>query len=76
MLVISRKAGESFIIGDNIEVTVFETSGDKVKLGISAPRDIKVIRSELRETETINREAACSNVDTGALRRAIFEKKP
>ena len=55
MLVISRKAGESFLIGDNIEVTIFETSGDKVKLGISAPKDIRVIRRELKETESINR---------------------
>jgi len=76
MLVISRKAGESFLIGDNIEVTIFETSGDKVKLGISAPKDIRVIRRELKETESINREAAGSNVDTGALCMALFEKKP
>lgn len=75
MLVISRKAGESFLIGDNIEITIFETSGDKVKLGISAPKDIRVIRKELRETESINREAASSTVDIGALDRALFEKK-
>ena len=41
MLVISRKPGESFLIGEDIEITVFEVSGDKVKLGISAPRDIR-----------------------------------
>lgn len=75
MLVISRKSGESFLIGDNIEITIFEASGDKVKLGISAPKDIRVIRKELKETESINREAASSTVDIGALGRALFEKK-
>ncbi|HWP79525.1 MAG TPA: carbon storage regulator [Candidatus Acidoferrum sp.] len=74
MLVISRKPGESFFIGENIEVVVLETMGDKVKLGISAPRDIRVIRRELKDTESINREAAGSHADTGALSRALFEK--
>ncbi len=47
MLVVSRKANESFVIGDNIVVTVLKIVGGKVSLGIEAPRDVDVRRSEL-----------------------------
>lgn len=58
MLVLSRKAFESIIIGDNIEVTVTEISGDKVKIGINAPKDIKIVRSEIRKIEETNKTAS------------------
>ena len=56
MLVLSRKKNESVVINDNIVVTVLEIRGDKVRLGIEAPRDIPVHRREvfdaiLREQE-------------------------
>ncbi|MDD4565437.1 MAG: carbon storage regulator CsrA [Eubacteriales bacterium] len=54
MLVISRKAGESLIIGDQIKVTVISISGDKVTVGIDAPKDIRVAREELLETIEAN----------------------
>lgn len=47
MLILSRKANESIMIGDSIEVTVLATEGNSVKLGIKAPADIKVLRREL-----------------------------
>lgn len=47
MLVLSRKKNESIIIDDNIEITVVEVRGDKVRLGIEAPRDIPIHRSEI-----------------------------
>ena len=47
MLVLSRKPGESIRIADNIEITVIDIGGGRVKLGISAPRDVHIIRSEL-----------------------------
>jgi len=47
MLVLSRKKGESLVIGDNIAVTVIEIRGDKVRLGIEAPRDVTVHREEV-----------------------------
>ncbi len=47
MLVISRKVNESLVIGDGIEVTVVEIRGDKVRLGIVAPRDVSVHRAEV-----------------------------
>ena len=44
MLVLARKVGESIIIGDNIEITVIETKGDQIKLGIQAPKDLDIHR--------------------------------
>jgi len=47
MLVLSRKIEESIIIDSNITVTVLDVRGDKVKLGISAPKDVTVNREEV-----------------------------
>jgi carbon storage regulator len=49
MLVLSRKKNESIIIDENIVITVVEVRGDKVRLGIQAPRDIPIHRSEVHE---------------------------
>lgn len=58
MLVISRKPGESILIGDNIKITILNTGSDKVTLGIEAPKEITVIRDELLETIEANRASA------------------
>ena len=47
MLVLSRKKNESIVIDDNIVITVVEVRGDKVRLGIQAPKEIPVHRSEV-----------------------------
>jgi|TARA_R110000751_G_scaffold86636_6_gene172358 carbon storage regulator len=47
MLVLSRKPGESITIDENIVITVVEIRGDKVRLGIEAPKEIKVHRQEI-----------------------------
>lgn len=47
MLVLTRKSNESIMIGDDIEVSVLAVSGDKVRLGIAAPRSIPVFRREV-----------------------------
>ena len=47
MLVLTRKEGEAVIIGDDIAVTITRIRGDKVRIGIEAPTDIKVRRAEL-----------------------------
>ncbi|WP_422926941.1 carbon storage regulator CsrA [Singulisphaera sp. PoT] len=49
MLVLSRKKNESIIINDNITVTIIEIRGDKVRLGIEAPKDVTVHRREVYE---------------------------
>jgi carbon storage regulator len=49
MLVLSRKPGQSIIIGDNIKITLIEIQGEQVKLGIEAPKSIVVYRMEVYE---------------------------
>lgn len=59
MLVLSRQRDESIIIGDNVVITVVDVRGDKVKLGIEAPREIPVHRREVYEAiQRENRQAA------------------
>lgn len=47
MLVLSRQKDESIMIGDDVEITIVDVRGDKVRLGITAPRDIPVHRREI-----------------------------
>ena len=49
MLVLTRRVDESISIGDHIQVTVLAVEGDRVKLGISAPREITILRQEVFE---------------------------
>jgi len=49
MLVLSRKKDEAIVIGDSIRITVVDIQGDKVRLGIEAPRELAVYRQELYE---------------------------
>jgi carbon storage regulator len=58
MLVIRRREGESFLVGDSIEIEVLEVGGHQVKLGIRAPREIPVVRKEVEITRRQNRAAA------------------
>jgi carbon storage regulator len=58
MLVLSRKPGEQLKIGNNITLTVLEIHGRTVKLGISAPRDVPVLRAELQRLLEIAKEPA------------------
>ncbi len=58
MLVLSRKKTESIMIGDHIEVKILSIEGDQVKLGIVAPKSVKVHRSEVFEAiQEQNKEA-------------------
>lgn len=49
MLVLSRKKNESIVINDQIVITIVEIRGDKVRLGIQAPKEVPVHRSEVHE---------------------------
>lgn len=58
MLILQRKRNQSILIGDEIEVTVLEIGADQVKIALTAPRDISILRKELVEAADINRESA------------------
>ena len=65
MLVLTRKSNQSIMIGDDIEISVLSIMGEKVRIGIQAPRDIPVFRKEVyleiqheRESETPGEAAA------------------
>ncbi len=59
MLVLARKINQSIILNDNIELVVLDIQGEQVKLGIKAPRDIKIYRKEIYEAiQKENIEAA------------------
>jgi carbon storage regulator len=59
MLILARKINESIMIGDQVEVSVIDIKGDQVKIGITAPRSVKVFRREVyRMIQEENRQAA------------------
>ncbi|AHC14632.1 carbon storage regulator CsrA [Salinispira pacifica] len=68
MLVLTRKINEAIMIGDDIEIAVVDIKGDQVKLGIRAPRSVKVFRHEVYEAiQDENRRAAESSGDLPSL---------
>jgi carbon storage regulator len=54
MLILTRRVGESLIIGEDIEVTVCGVNGNQIRIGINAPKDIAVDRAEIRERKIAN----------------------
>ena len=68
MLILSRRAGESVTIGNDIKVRVVSVSGNQVRLGIEAPREVRVLREEiLLAIEEENRAAANAAGSTGRI---------
>ena len=52
MLVLGRKIGEAICIGDQIKLTVQSISGNRVRVGIDAPKDVRIMRSEVTQIES------------------------
>ncbi len=71
MLVIRRKTGESIRIGADVEVEIIECAPNRVKLGIKAPREVTVMRSEVLMTGEQNRRAAGSIARLADLRSIL-----
>jgi carbon storage regulator len=70
MLVLTRKSNQSIMIGDDIEVSVLSVAGEKVRIGIQAPREIPVFRKEVYLEIQRERAAAAGEADVdGALSR-------
>lgn len=79
MLVLSRKPNQSIMIGDGIEVVVLDVKGDTVKIGLKAPRDVKVYRQEVYAEITRENARAAAVVaptaDAARLLQQALKKK-
>jgi carbon storage regulator len=73
MLVLTRRPGESIVVGDNIVVTVIEIKGGQVRIGIDAPRDVDVYREEIYEQVRQENLSAIANAD--AIRQAVQDSR-
>ena len=62
MLALSRKANESIMIGNDIEITILEVKGEQVKIGINAPKSVPVYREEVYEQIRESNKEAASDV--------------
>ncbi len=73
MLALTRKVGESIVIGNNIEVTILEVKGEQVKIGIDAPKSIGIYRKEIYlQIQEENKHAVQSHPDMDAMKK-LFE---
>ncbi|GAA0755408.1 carbon storage regulator CsrA [Clostridium sartagoforme] len=69
MLVITRKKGESILIGDDIEISISKIEDGSVKLAIKAPKEMTILRKELyEEVQNQNKEATKMNVNINLLK--------
>ncbi len=78
MLVLSRQKNEAIMIGDDVEITIVDIRGDRVRIGITAPQDVPVHRKEVYEAiKRENIEASQADVkDLSALDDLLGGKKP
>lgn len=75
MLVLSRKKGQSIVIGNDIEISIIDIQGEQVRLGINAPKNVAVHRKEVFE-EIIkeNREAATVDINPDVIKHIKIQK--
>jgi len=72
MLILSRKIDEKIKIGDNITITLIDVHGDQVKIGVEAPKNVKVFRQEVFDAiQNENKAAAVDESNTSATKSAI-----
>jgi carbon storage regulator CsrA len=64
MLVLTRKANEEILIDENIRITLVRIKGNSVRIGIEAPRDVRVIRGELAEQENVSDDLEAIETET------------
>jgi carbon storage regulator len=64
MLILSRRPGESLTIGDDVVVTVVGVSGNQIRLGITAPREVRVLREEVSKAMREENQAAANALDS------------
>jgi carbon storage regulator len=76
MLVLSRQKDESIMIGDDVEITIVDVRGDKVRLGITAPKSIPVHRREVYDAIQREKKAKETQVEAQKEGRVEVEKEP
>jgi carbon storage regulator len=77
MLILARRIGESIMIGDQVEISVVDVKGDQVKLGITAPSQVKVYRREVYAAiQAENRAAASAPRTLPRLEELLGEARP
>lgn len=77
MLILQRKAGESLLIGDDIQVTVVSVeAGGRVRLAIEAPRSMTILRNELRSAMDVNQDSAREEAPPLVLLDLLAKKEP
>lgn len=76
MLILQRRSGESIRIGEDIEITIVSTEGGRVRLAISAPTDIPILRSELIGARETNQDSAMDLVTPSELLGLIDDLLP
>lgn len=64
MLILARRAGESFWLGDDVEIRIVDLTPSRVRVGIVAPRSLGISRGEVRQTAEHNRAASSTDVST------------
>lgn len=74
MLILSRRAGESITIGDEITITVVAVNGSQIRLGITAPRDVRVLREEIYRAIHAENCAAASSLDDVRRLGEVFQQ--
>lgn len=75
MLILSRKINEKIMIGDDISVSIIEIRGDQVKLGVDAPRAIKVFRQEVFDAIKAENKAAAESIPVLPALQLLDKKK-
>jgi carbon storage regulator len=71
MLVLTRKPGQSIMIGDGVEVQVLSVAGEKVRLGITAPRDVAIFRNEVYDRIESENASSTGGDDDGGANEAV-----
>jgi carbon storage regulator len=74
MLILSRRPGESLTIGDNITVTVVSINGNQIRLGIDAPRDVRVLRDEIYKAIRDENKAAAATQEQNRRMTDAFKR--
>jgi carbon storage regulator len=65
MLVLTRKKNETIVINDNVEITIVDIQNDQIRIGVNAPKSVKIYRKEIYDSiKEENKKAAATQIDS------------